>query len=235
MTTRTATAKTGPDHEKTSAGGKRKPTLSSQELFLVRQYAREGGTEDRLPRAARRARVTIEHARTLLKRPHVQHELALYQQILRQEQARIDAADIDRSQNEEDKLLRETERKAIRKLDALIEADPTTLTEQHLIQMRVLKFGLVVTGTIREGRTERITPPEGQSQQGNTQVPGSFFGRGMVSAEEAAPLYGAASAALWNDGPRTTDPGPATAAAVAEPAGNDGPLEVKVGKSGRTR
>lgn len=220
MTTRSAKSK--------PAAPKRIPTLTSAELFLVRQYAREGGTEDKLARAARRAKMTEQLARTLLKKPHVQHELALYTQILRQEQAKIDAKDIDRRDQEDDRLLSDLERKAIRKMGTLIEADPKTLMDQHRIQMQVLKLALVVTGTIRDGRTERLTPAEITPPQGMAQSPGSFFGRGMVSAEEAAPLYGAASHPDNHPDPETTHPQGNAPHREEEDHVSEGPLEVTV-------
>jgi hypothetical protein len=116
-------------------------------------------------------------------------------------------------------------------MNAQIDLDPNDLNEKHLIQMRVLKLGLVVTGTIRDGRTERLAPPAGEGQGGSPQVPGSFFERGMVTAEEAAPLYGDGG----GQQPETRVQGPSAASRAAsdrssEAEENEGPLEVKVGK-----
>jgi hypothetical protein len=217
-----------------SAKKTREEGLSSKEVLFVRQFARLGAADDKLALAARRARITERMAQAMLKKPAVQHELALYKQILRTEQAKLDAKDIDRRDMEEDRLLSETERIALRKLNGLIEVDPATLQAQHQIQIQVLKLALVVTGTIRDGKTERMAPPDAQGKDGSAQVPGSFFERGMVAAEEAAPLYGEEQGAGVRDQgsdvkPETGNLEPKT----AEPAGNEGPLEVKVGKGAR--
>ena len=214
------------------------PSLRSDELFLVRQYVRYGAVEDKLSLAARRARMTEQHARTLLKRPHVQAELALQKQILRHEQAKIDAADISREVEETDVLCRETERRAMHRLNALIETDPKDLKAAHTIHMEVLKLALVVAGTIRSGRngTERLAPPDGSGAGGGSStVPGSFFERGMMGAAKAAPLFGAGADAPVNEGKSeevksasvSASVSVSVPAAVEEPLE---PLEVKVGK-----
>ena len=220
---------------KTGATPKRAPSLSSQELFLVRQYVRYGAVEDKLSVAARRARMTEQHARTLLKRPHVQAELAIQKQILRMEQAKLDASDINRREEVEDMLCRETERRAMRRLNALIETDPKDLKAAHTIHMEVLKLALVVAGTIRSGRngTERMMPPEGGGPGQGAQVPGSFFERGMMGAAEAAPIFGEAEAAPADSGqpPAHRDRAAVNGAQPVETV--EAPLEaleVKVGK-----
>ena len=177
-------------------------SLTALESTLLRHYVREGATEDRLGRAARRAHITEKYALTLLKRPHVQVELAQRKLILYSEQAKIDAADINRSVEETDVLCRDTERRAMHRLNALIETDPKDLKAAHTIHMEVLKLALVVAGTIRSGRngTERLAPPDGGGPGGQgSQVPGSFFARGMVGAGDAAPIFGAASEAPVNE------------------------------------
>ena len=167
-------------------------SLTALESTLLRHYVREGATEDRLGRAARRAHITEKYALTLLKRPHVQVELAQRKLILYSEQAKIDAADINRSVEETDVLCRDTERRAMHRLNALIETDPKDLKAAHTIHMEVLKLALVVAGTIRSGRngTERLAPPDGGGPGGQ---------RGMVGAGDAAPIFGAASEAPVNE------------------------------------
>ena len=108
-------------------------SLTALESTLLRHYVREGATEDRLGRAARRAHITEKYALTLLKRPHVQVELAQRKLILYSEQAKIDAADINRSVEETDVLCRDTERRAMHRLNALIETDPKDLKAAHTI------------------------------------------------------------------------------------------------------
>jgi len=224
------------------SNAKTKATLTAQELFLVRHYVREGATEDRLGRAARRARISEKWARTLLKRPHVQAELALQKQILRHEQAKLDAADIHRKEEEEDVLCRDTERKAMHKLNTLIDADPRKLKDVHRIQMQVLKLALVVSGTIRDGRTERLAPPDGStggSGQTTTHVPGSFFERGMMGAADAAPLFGSAEASPVNEkkseelkkASEKVNELKGVPPVQTEPLDTPEPLEVKVGRA----
>ena len=176
------------------SGQHRPPSLTSQEATLLRHYVRLGATEDRVGMAARRSKITEKYALTLLKRPHVQAELAKLKLILYREQARLDAADISRREVEEDVMCRETERRAMRRLNELLDLEPGNLKAAHTIHMEVLKLALVVAGTIRTGRagTERLAPPDGGGLGGaaSTTVPGSFFERGMVSAADAAPLFG---------------------------------------------
>lgn len=225
---------------------KRAPSLTREELFLVRQYVREGATEDRLGRVARRARMTEQHARTLLKRPHVQAELALQKQILRMEQAKLDAQDINRREQqaeaEQEVLLKPIERKALRRIEKLVEADPAELNNMGNV-MNVLKMALVVTGTIRDGRTERLTPPEGPAGgRPSGDVPAWFAPRPMMGAEKAEPLYGAAPSDQLPADSGQKDAGEPASQRVSEPApvrieepAQAEVLEVKVEKKGKDR
>ena len=171
---------------------KKERTLTAQEQLLIRHYVREGGTEDRIPRAARKLKIPPERAAAILRRIHVREEVARRLAMLQFEQARLDARDINRRENEEEEKIRVTEAKVYRQLNELIEADPKSLTDGHRMKAEFLRLALVVTGTIRDGRTERLLPPDSQPGQHGPNIYTSMFGQQaqkMAGEDDAADLY----------------------------------------------
>ena len=130
--------------------------LTSEEQRLVRHYIREGGTEDKLARAARKTKITLEKAQTLLKRIHVAEELARRRHLLEYEQAKLDAADLNRRESEEDKRIDLTERLIFEEMRDLIRTPAEKLGDGHKAKAELLKLGAVFIGTIRDGRLEKI-------------------------------------------------------------------------------
>jgi len=130
--------------------------LTSEEQRLVRHYIREGGTEDKLARAARKTKITLEKAQTLLKRIHVAEELARRRHLLEYEQAKLDAADLNRRESEEDKRIDLTEGLIFEQMRDLIRTPAEKLGEGHKAKSELLRLAAVFTGTIRDGRLEKI-------------------------------------------------------------------------------
>jgi hypothetical protein len=134
--------------------------LTSEEQRLVRHYIREGGTEDKLARAARKTKITLEKAQTLLKRIHVAEELARRRHLLEYEQAKLDAADLNRRESEEDKRIDLTEKLIFEEMRDLIRTPAKKLGDGHKAKSELLRLAAVFTGTIRDGRLERLLPPD---------------------------------------------------------------------------
>lgn len=164
-------------------------TLTSEEQRLIRKLIRQGGTEDMLPRAARAAKMPLEKAQKILKRVHVQEEVRRRQRLIEFEQAKIDAADICRREDEDEKQIRVTEEKIYRQFNKLLEVEAEKLTNGHKLKAEFLKLGLVITGTIRNGKLERLTPPEGGSASIPTMYESTFERAAQAAQPEAAPLY----------------------------------------------
>ncbi len=187
-------------------------TLTGQEQLLIRYYVREGGTADRIPRAARKLKITPERATAILRRTHVQEEVARRLAMLQFEQARLDARDIQRREHEDDENIRVTEAKVFRQLNQLIEADPTHLTSGHKLKAEFLRLALVVTGTIKDGNIERLIPPEGQAGRHGPNIYSSMFGI-QPEHEPAADV-----AELYPDEPTPPEDRPAPANQPEAPA-----------------
>jgi hypothetical protein len=130
--------------------------LTSEEQRLLRHYIREGGTEDKLAKAARKTKITLERAQALLKRVHVGEELARRRHLLEYEQAKLDAADLNRRETKEDEQIDLTEKKIFQQMIRLIETPAEEMKDGHQMKAQFLKLAAVFTGTIRDGRLEKI-------------------------------------------------------------------------------
>lgn len=164
--------------------------LTAEESRLIRYYVREGATLDRLPIAAKKAKLTVARATQLLRKIHVTEEIIRRRELVIFEQARVDAQDINRREAEEDERERVTLSLIDKELHKLITADPKDMAHGARIKADILKLALVVTGTIRAGNTERVAPlgnSAGQQPAG-PDIYQSTLERGQTPAVEAAPI-----------------------------------------------
>jgi hypothetical protein len=212
-------------------------TLTAQEQTLIRHYVREGATDDKIPRAARKMKMAVNRAASILRRIHVAAEVSRRKRLLEFEQTRLDAQDINRRENKEEERVQLTEDRVFRKLNAIIETDPEKLTDGHRMMGQFLKLALVVTGTIRDGRTERLIP----LQAGAGPAAPTFY-RSIYQREHEAREAEAEGADLYPPEPLPAAPEvkPAAAAPTAEPAPTETPdagkiLEVPVMARGKRR
>lgn len=198
-------------------------TLTAQEQTLIRHYVREGATEDKIPRAARKMKMPVERAQTILRRIHVAAEVTRRRHLIEFEQARLDAQDINRKENRDEERIQITENRVFSKLNDIIDTDPAKLTDGHRLMGQFLKLALVVTGTIRDGRTERLIPVQGGASGGPAIYRSVFQRRQEAEAAEPEaadlyppePLLPVPAAPAPKPDPAQTEP-PASAAAKPE-------------------
>lgn len=201
-------------------------TLTSEEQRLIRYYVREGATEDMLPKAARKAKMTLEKAQHILGHIAVREEIERRKNYLIYEQARIDAQDLNRREEKEDERVEILNDRIYAQLNKLIDADPMTLTNGHKLKADFLKLALVVTGTIRDGRTERLIPPEGSTPNTGPQMFQSDFENGSQRwDQDAAPLFPDESAPVASDQPQAIP-----VVASSEPPAETAPAPASAGK-----
>lgn len=120
--------------------------LSADEQRFIRHYVRERDPE----KAAKKARLRPEQGMQFYKRAHVREDIDRRLRVIELEQAKIDAADIQRKVDLTDDFLNEHLRKTI-------ELDPT---KYGAIKLKALGLGYVLRSRIRQGNTEALIRPQ---------------------------------------------------------------------------
>lgn len=129
--------------------------LNPEEQRFTFHFAREGFHEERMSVVERKARLKKGAGAFILRRQHVQRDLAQKKAMVDLEQARLIARDQNRAAEKEDARQQVTLDKLEKKLDELLALDPET---HGALVHEVIKTGLVYAGVVRAGRLERVPP-----------------------------------------------------------------------------
>lgn len=182
-------------------------TLSRPEQRFLERYVREGATEDRIAAAERLAHVKVGDGVKMLRLAHVQDELKRRMEPVRIEQMRqqmlADAvAQVTANiQESHDRLKAE--------MSAILSVPKMQVQEDVLehelmrlvvgldqdkhpgVKLEAIKAAFVVKGTLENGTTRRVTPPERGEGPGIPGMYRSLFDRKRAELE-AAPVIEAA-------------------------------------------
>lgn len=218
-----------------------KPLTVPEQRFVI-HYLREGATPEVAYIAERKARLKKGEASGFLRRKHVLEEIARRQRLVEFEENRLIAKEkIGLAQQAEERD-RVTLDKIEGALDKVIKLDP----EKHGgTVLEAIRLGLVYTGTIRDGRRERVIPPDpAKAESGD--VGGSSFYQSIFSDLRSGDAVGPGLAAAApepaplmpeDDRPKPppTIPVVRTAAAVAaKPAARPDPRQASPAKKNTT-
>jgi hypothetical protein len=129
--------------------------LTADEQRFIRHYARQGFVPEGISTAERMARIKRGEGNTILKRAHVQEEIARRKLLLEMEQAKLDAQDLNRKEDAIETLVRITMEEAEHELRKLVKLDAAAFGP---IKLKAIQTALVYTGAIRQGSTERLAP-----------------------------------------------------------------------------
>ena len=135
--------------------------LTPYEQRFIFHYLREsvsaGSESEQIRWAERKCKLAVGTGQTFLKRPHVQQELARRKAQVELEQARLIARDEAKLAEEADRRKTVTLDKLEAALDGVVSLDPKTHGSTVLA---AIQLGLIYTGTIRNGKQERVSPTE---------------------------------------------------------------------------
>lgn len=163
-------------------------SFTAEEQRLIRHFSGPDamGAIDKLAGAARKSKLPLDKARKILTRVSVQEEVARRIAVVRGEQARLQAEDLEHARRAKLRRGEVTKQHAHVALHELLEINPREKAPGGEVKLRAARLALVVAGEIRDGRTERVAP----AQTGVSQYRSMFGGRSAWQGVEAAPIDG---------------------------------------------
>lgn len=169
--------------------------LTRPEQRFVLHYLREGAVPEIVHIAERKARLKVGEGKGILRRRHVQEEIHRRKVLIEFEENRLIARDSIGMAAAADERDRVTLNKIEAALDKVIQLD----AEKHASSvLEAVRLGLVYTGTIRDGRRERVTPADPTKQENSAGELGfysSIFSDLRGSSDHVGAAAGAAAPA----------------------------------------
>lgn len=161
-----------------------KPLLEKEQKFVF-HYIREGCADEKLNLVARRCRLPMDEAKSMLRRAHVQEEIRRRRALVEFEEHKLIARDKTALAREEDERDRVTLSKAEKALNGVL----TLEAKDHgAIILKAVELALVYTGTIRNGNTVKLNkgdlePGQNPLAAAPPEAAGPSFYRSIFAAE----------------------------------------------------